>query len=165
MSETQKTIDSLAGITGVKDIDRDAVLRFVNDTINDAINRRAVDPSDAVQAAVLLGAVVKGLRGGDDMGKELRRLLRLRKKKQSQSKVDPGATYINSPAWNIVANYVRGEIRHVDAKKLMMAEALVGDREAARLLAVLKPKVKQTLARQDTLFAIVKKSAAKGGGK
>ena len=75
MSETQRTIANLSLPSGVDEIDPDAITRFIEGTVN----RQPVDPADTMQAAVLLWAIRRGMRAGDEMGKELRRVLKTRK--------------------------------------------------------------------------------------
>ena len=89
MSETQKIIENLS-FTGIEEIDPAAIERFFLDTLNVC----SVDPADAMQAAVMLWAIRRGVRGGDDMNVELRQLLQIKKAKHPIEKEYFSVIYI-----------------------------------------------------------------------
>jgi len=135
MSETKKIIANLSLLTGVEEIDPVAIERFFLDTING----RSVDPADAMQAAVMLWAIRRGIRAGDDMNVELRQLLKTKKAKHKR--FDPNLAFIDSPAFGIVLEYVRGNIRHVDAVKKFNKEVCsASDRTIEKWIADIKPR-------------------------
>jgi len=134
MSETQKIIENLSS-TGIDEIDPAAIERFFLDTING----QPVDPADAMQAAVMLWAIRRGVRGGDDMNVELRQLLQIKKAKHKM--FEPNLAYIDSPAFGIVLEYVRGNIRHVDAVKEFKKEVCsASNRSIETWIADIKPR-------------------------
>jgi hypothetical protein len=154
MSETQERIDSLAVVTEVKEIDPAAIKRFVEDTVN----RQPVDPADAMQAAVLMWGLMAGVSGGDDMSVELRRLLR--KRKARVKKFDPSSALLGTPAWEIVFQYVRGNITHKDAVKLFQDEVCpASKRQCENWIAAIKPEVQITVDAVATLKASAENTA------
>jgi len=151
MSETQKTIDNIKVVAGIDSIDPAAVVRFINDTIN----HRPVDPTDAMHAAVLLGGLDHGLRGGDDIGKEYRRLMKVRKDRVKH--FDPRTVVMGSPAWVIVEQLLRGEIRPTKAQDKMQKLAGVQETKAKEIINKIKPRVKQAFAAFDYMEGLAKK--------
>ena len=137
MNETQKLIESLSLPSGIDEIDPAAIERFFLNTING----ETADPADAMQAAVMLWAIRRGVRAGDDMNVELHRLLGI---KQAKYKMfDPDAAFIDSPAFHIVLEYVRGNIRHVDAKEQFAKKVCsASDRSIESWIAAIKPRAK-----------------------
>ncbi|MFC1688263.1 hypothetical protein ACFL07_01215 [Pseudomonadota bacterium] len=155
MSETQKTIDNIKMVAGIDSIDPAAVVRFINDTIN----HRPVDPADAMNAAVLLGGLDHGVRGGDDIGKEYRRLMKVRKNRTKH--FDPRYAVMGSPAWVIVEQLLRKEIKPTEAQKEIEVLAGVQETKAKEIIKMIKPRVKQTLDTLDTLESMAKKGHKK----
>jgi hypothetical protein len=105
MSETQKVIEALSVQTGVDEIDPAAIERFFLDTING----RSVDPADAMQAAVMLWAIRRGRRAGDNMNKELRALLGTKKINKGKFDFRPEQATMDSDAFAIVLRLLRDE--------------------------------------------------------
>ena len=149
MSATQKTIDMLASDLGMDGVDPVAVMRF----INESINQRPVDPSDAAHAALLIAGLVQGVRGGDDVGVQLRRIMDVRK---ARAKLfDPNMAVMGSSAWAIVEQYVRGKISHTEAVGRFQDEVQpASKRQREAWIAAIKPRVKDTLEAIDQLIAL-----------
>ena len=75
MSKTQDTIYSYCKHMGIEGVERDAIERFMNGTANGL----EVDPADIKQAAAMIAGLIQGIRAGDDLNVELRRILKARK--------------------------------------------------------------------------------------
>jgi len=120
MSATQDGIEGFSIAAGIGAFDSAAVVRF----INDSVNNKPVDDGDMKQAAALLAGLMRGVLLGDDIGKEFRRLMGMRKKRNNM--FDPGSAYINSTAFDIVLQLERCQIslkEAIDAFNGYVAEA------------------------------------------
>ena len=155
MSETQKTIDNIKVVAGIDSIDPAAVVRFINDTIN----HRPVDPTDAMHAAVLLGGLDHGVRGGDKIGKEYRRLMGV--KKDRVKHFDPRTVFVGSPAWVIVEQLLRKELSPTKAQEKMEKLARVQETKAKEIIKKIKPRVEQFLATHEYVEGLAKKGQEK----
>lgn len=157
MSATQDWIDEFVRYVRIRGFDRKAVFRFINDTLNG----KAIDHTDMKQAAVLLGALLEGAKHGDNVGAEFRRLLGVRKLRSK--KFDPKNAPIDTPEWGIVANYVQGKIRHVDAVKQLQELRPATVRQCEAWIRTMKPRVQKTVAFLDALRAEAENTEKKRG--
>lgn len=155
MSETQKTFELLSLPTGVEKIDPAAIERFFLNTING----HPVDPDDAMQAAVLLWAIRRGIRAGDDMNVELRRLLQTKKASETKFDFNPHEAATNSPAFGIVMELVRENISPTEAVKRFhdeydgLEKIPPDDSTIRRWIKAIKPRAQITVKKLDALKA------------
>lgn len=140
MSTTQDTIDAYCVDMGIEGVERDALIRFANYTAGG----REVDPEDIKHAAALIMGIMQGIRVGDDLNVELRRLFKARK---ARAKLfDPQHATMGTPAWNVVEHYVRGKISHREAVDLFMNEIQPASRrQIESWIAAIKPRVEETV--------------------
>jgi hypothetical protein len=153
MSETQKIIENLSLHTGVDKIDPAAIERFFLDTING----RSVDPADAMQAAVMLWAIRRGIRAGDDMNVELRQLLKTKKASETKFNFNPDEAATNSPAFGIVMDLVRENIRPANAVRRFhdeydkLEKIPPDDSTIRRWIKAIEPRAQKTVKKIDAL--------------
>ena len=141
MSATQDWLEEASRHLAVQALDREAVIRFMNDVVNG----RTAKVGDSQQAAILLVALLQGVHFGDDIGQEFRRLMGVRK---LRSKLfDPKNCPMDTPAWGVVEHYVRGRISHGEAVRLFQDEVCpASERQIESWIATMKPRVERTLA-------------------
>lgn len=131
------------------EIKPEAIGRFIDGTIKNEF----VQHEDALQVAALLAAMMDGVRHGDDMNVQLRQILQLRKNSKGKYNFDPNTAYPGSTAYEIVKQYVSGEIKLVEARRKFEQEIIgeehrtTDDRQIQRWIAVMKPRVEKDIAR------------------
>lgn len=131
------------------EIKPEAIGRFIDGTLENEF----VQHEDALQVAALLAAMMDGVRKGDDMNVELRQILHLRKTSAGKFNFNPKTAYPGSSAYKIVEQYVRGEIKRVDALKMLALEVIgdeyriADDRQIQRWISVMKPRVEKDVDR------------------
>ena len=153
MSRAQKVIDDFLARAGIEAIEPEMILKFINDTTN----RRPTAPNHTMQAAALLAGLRQGLIAGDDVGKELRRLLRIKK---SRSKIyDPSTAYMGTPEFVIVQQYVSEKIPHKEAVKQFNKIHPASRRQIENWIAAIKPNVEVNLDNISNLIAFLDKKA------
>jgi len=121
------------------EIQPEAINRFIDGTLKDEYVRH----EDALQVAALLVGLINGIKAGDDMGVQLRQILKLRKDKVSR--FDPMTVHPESEIWTIMKGYVRGEITHGDAVEKIKQHKPASKRHIQGWMKVMKPKVKESL--------------------
>lgn len=138
-SATDDWIEAAGRQARIEAVDPKAVMRFM---IN-AIYRRPVDPSDMKHAAMLLFELMQGVEDGDNVGTQFRRLMKVRKLRAN--KFNPATADRGSPAWGIVEQYVRGEIRHAEAVYQFGELHPASTRQCEAWIQTMKPRVQQTM--------------------
>lgn len=127
----------------------EAIGRFIDGTMRNEF----VSHEDALQVAALIAALMDGVRKGDDMNVQLRQILHLRKSSAGRYNFDPKSAYPGSCAYKIVEQYVRGEIKLVEARRRFELEVIgdeyrsTDDRQIQRWIAVMKPRVEKDVER------------------
>ena len=148
-SRTQEMIAWLVENGHTPEIKPEAIHRFIDGTMKDEYVRH----EDALQVAALLVALMDGVRNGDNMNVQLRQILHLRKKSAGRYNFDPETAYPGSKAYDIVEQYVRGEIKRVEALEKLELEVIgnksrfADNRQIERWIAVMKPRVEKDVER------------------
>lgn len=152
-SRTQEMIAWLVENGYTPEIKPEAIHRFIAGTMKNEY----VPHEDALQVAALLAALMDGVRSGDNMNAQLRQILQLRKKSSGRYKFNPETAYPGSEAYEIVAQYVRDEIKHVEAIRKFEIE-VIGDeyrfaenRQIERWIAIMKPRVENDVKRLEAI--------------
>ena len=135
----------------LQDTDLEAVDRF----IRNGIANKPVDEEDAYEAAVVLFALLEGLRS-DDTTTELRKTLGINKQRELSDVVfRPADAIPGTWAWNIVVWLVREKItpdKSVDLFQRYVKKGC-GERHIKRWVAEIRPKVETSLRMLDEALA------------
>ena len=152
-SRTQEMIEWLVEEGYTPEIKPEAIHRFIDGTMKDEYVRH----EDALQVAALLAAVMGGIKQGDDLNVQLRQILHMRKTSSGKFNFDPETAYPGSSAYDIVKQYVRGEIKRVEAIKKFELEVIrnkyrfAENRQIERWIAIMKPRVEKDVKRLEAI--------------
>jgi hypothetical protein len=146
-SRTQEMLNWLVENGYTPKLEPEAINRFIKSTMQDDRVRQ----EDALQVAALLAALIGGIKAGDDMGVQLRQILKLRKQKESI--FDPKTVYPGSGEWAIMERYVREEISYTSAVGKFKELYPVSRRQIQTWMRVMKPQVEESVKRNDSVMA------------
>ena len=147
--------DSSPYLIYMKDIDLEALERFViaansayydgdlNDIFDPSNITVSIDEEAALNAAGLITIVMGGIEKGCDMKGLL--LSVLGKRKITERAFNPHTVQPGSLAWNIVEQYVGGEIRHKKARKQLMKKCHLSKTTAERALRVIRVRIEHPI--------------------
>lgn len=131
------------------EIKPEAISRFIHGTMKDEYVRH----EDTLQVAALLAAIKDGIKKGDDLNVQLRQILHMRKTSSGKFNFDPETAYPGSKPYDIVEQYVRGEIKRIEALEKFELEVIgnkyrfAENRQIERWIAVMKPRVEKDVER------------------
>lgn len=149
-SRTQEVIKFLVENGHSPEIEPEAIDRFIDGTMKDEY----VHHVDALQTAALLVGLINGVKAGDDMGVQLRQILKIRKDKKSR--FNPSTVHPESVIWAIMERRERGEITTGDAIEEIKKQIPASKRQIQNWIKVMAPRVKDSVDTADSVKAFFK---------